>query len=213
MEFGIRGIAAFAGKPTIASPATGSDGTGDLARTNIAASSSSGSISRSAQLGFTGSAKWDAYWGKYDADVQLPLRDDRARRPRGGRCSRRTTRLRLLLQTTQQGWQVLQVAPWDETTTGCSAEPDQPEKEIAAYADDGGHLTLMGLDSHGRDLNAVSADPAPAYSIGGLPASTSFNLALWNAAGDGQSSLAGTTSRRTPPASRASRCRCTRRSR
>ena len=69
---------------------------------------------------------------------------------------------------------------------------DQPEKEIVAYADDAGHLTLMGLDSHGRDLNTVSSDPPPAYSIGGLPANTTFNLVLWNATGNGENSLAGT---------------------
>jgi hypothetical protein len=32
----------------------------------------------------------------------------------------------------------------------------------------------------------------PAYSVGGLPASTAFSLALWNASGNGESSLAGT---------------------
>ena len=45
-----------------------------------------------------------------------------------------------------------------------------------AYTGPDGELTLMGLDSHGRDLNAVSSDPAPAYSIGGLPVNTTFNL-------------------------------------
>ena len=50
----------------------------------------------------------------------------------------------------------------------------------------------MGLDTHGRDLNTVSDDPAPTYSIGGLPANTTFNLALWNASGNGENSLAGT---------------------
>ncbi len=119
---------------------------------------------------------------------------------------------RLLLQTTQQGWQVLQVAPWEDDDWKVG-KPDQPEKEIAAYADDDGHLTLMGLDSHGRDLNTVSADPAPAYSIGGLPASTSFNLALWNATGNGLRTRSPARSRPTRPASPASRCRCTRRSR
>ena len=121
--------------------------------------------------------------------------------------------LRLLLQTTQQGWQVVQVAPWEDDDWMARPGPDQPEKEIAAYADDAGHLTLMGLDSHGRDLNAVSADPAPAYSIGGLPANTSFNLVLWNATGNGRELARRHGRRPTRPASPASRCRCTRRSR
>ena len=69
---------------------------------------------------------------------------------------------------------------------------DQHEKEIAAYVGPNEELTLMGLDTHARDLNAASGDQAPAYSVGGLPANTAFNLALWNATGNGENSLAGT---------------------
>ena len=56
---------------------------------------------------------------------------------------------------------------------------------IAAYAGPNGELTLLGLDSHGRDLNSTSVE-TPAYSVGGLPPATTFNLAIWNAAGNGE---------------------------
>jgi hypothetical protein len=89
---------------------------------------------------------------------------------------------------------VLGVDPWADDDWKLSADgaaDDQPEKELVAYRGPAGELTLLGLDSHGRDLNAASADK-PAYSIGGLPPSTSFNLAVWNGDGTGQNSIAGT---------------------
>ena len=68
--------------------------------------------------------------------------------------------------------------------------PDQEEKELAAYLGPNGETTLIGLDTHGRLLNNVSADSAQ-YSVGGLPANTTFNLALWNASGDGRNTVGG----------------------
>ena len=41
-----------------------------MARTNIAAFQQFWFNLESAQLGFAGTAKWDAYWGKYDAGTQ-----------------------------------------------------------------------------------------------------------------------------------------------
>ena len=186
-ESGIRGIINMPGKPAI-DPGYWQDGT-QISRTNIAGFQQLWFDLATAQLGFPGSVKWDAYWGRYTANYNEAwyLIGPAAE---GWPLFPSYHALRLLLQTTQQGWQVVQVAPWEDDDWKLSV-PDQPEKEIAAYADDAGHLTLMGLDSNGRDLNVVSAGPAPEYSIGGLPASTSFNLVLWNAAGDGLSSLAG----------------------
>ena len=187
-ESGIRGIINMPGKP-VTDPGYWQDGT-PISRTNIAAFQQLWFDLASAQLGFFGSVKWDAYWGRYTSTYNEawyligPASE-------GWPLFPSYHALRLLLQTTQQGWQVLQVAPWDDDDWKLSAS-DQPEQEIVAYADDAGHSTLMGLDSHGRDLNAVSADPAPTYSIGGLPPNTTFNLALWNATGSGESSLAGT---------------------
>ncbi|HUQ21384.1 MAG TPA: hypothetical protein VM049_00045 [Gaiellaceae bacterium] len=187
-ESGIRGIINMPGKPAT-DPGYWQDGT-QISRTNIAAFQQLWFDLASAQLGFPGSVKWDAYWGRYTTTYNEAwyLIGPAAE---GWPLFPSYHALRLLLQTTQQGWQVVQVAPWDEDDWKLSI-PDQAEKEIAGYADEAGHLTLMGLDSHGRDLNAASADPAPVYSIGGLPPDTTFNLALWNATGDGLSSVAGT---------------------
>ena len=125
----------------------------------------------------------------------------------------------LLFHTTVPGWQIIRVAPWDDERLGVPKygidgrrEHDQPEKELVGYAGPNGELTLLGLDTNGRSLNGISTDPPAQYSIGGLPPNTNLTLALWNATGDGTNSIAGTV-RRTRPGWRASRCRCTRRSR
>jgi len=89
----------------------------------------------------------------------------------------------------------VRVDPWvdDDWKLDEAGRPfDQQEKELAAYVGAHEQLTVMGLDSRGRELNGVSAEPVPQYSIGGLPPHTAFNLALWNAAGTGENSLAGT---------------------
>jgi hypothetical protein len=98
--------------------------------------------------------------------------------------------MRLLFQTTARGWQVLRVEPWAEDDWSRDLD-DQREKEIAAYAGPGGALTLMGLDTHARALNGASTETA-GYSIGGLPPSTTFNLAIWNAAANGENAIGGT---------------------
>ena len=187
MEYAVRGIRSFAGKPTVES-GYWADGT-EMARTNIAAFQQLWFDLASVQLGFTGSVKWDAYWGKYTGTYNS-LYAMIGPASEGWPLFPAYHALGLLLQTTQQGWQVLQVAPWAEDDWKLGV-PDQPEKELAAYADTGGYLTLMGLDSRGRDLNVVSAE-VPEYSIGGLPPATTFTLALWNATGNGENSVAGT---------------------
>ena len=50
---------------------------------------------------------------------------------------------------------------------------------------------MLGLDTHGGNLVAPNGESS-SYSIGGLPPSTTFTLALWNATGDGKNSVAGT---------------------
>jgi len=191
-EFGVRGIPSFPGQPGV-QPGYWSDGT-PLSRTNIAAFQHLWFSIASAQLGYSGAVKWDAYWGRYTpgyretynligpADEGWPLFPA-------------YHALKLLFQTTAIGWQIMRVEPWvdDDWKLDEQGDPfDQREKELAAYVGADDQLTVMGLDSRGRDLNAVSAEPAPGYSIGGLPAHTAFTLALWNATGNGESSLAGT---------------------
>jgi hypothetical protein len=189
-EFGVRGLQNLPDKPSIA-PWYWEDGT-LMSRTNIAAFQQLWFNLESAQLGFAGTAKWDAYWGKYDAGTQAQWLIGPAEE--GWPLFPAYYAMQLLLQTTSRGWQVLTVAPWadDDWKLNDLGRPyDQPEKEIAAYAGSSGQLTLMGLDSHARGLNAVSPDPAGSYSVGGLPPLTALTLATWNITGDGKNTVAG----------------------
>ncbi|HEX4526392.1 MAG TPA: hypothetical protein VH108_06575, partial [Gaiellaceae bacterium] len=98
------------------------------------------------------------------------------------------------------GWQSIGLDPWNSSDWGVptyranlgDTTNDQLEQELCAYAGPNGELTVVGLDTHGKNLNTVSTDPPSSYSIGGLPANTSFTLAEWNATGDGTNSIAGT---------------------
>ena len=101
----------------------------------------------------------------------------------------------LLYDVTAPGWKIIGVAPWDDSDWSVPAygveghsSNDTPEKELVGYAGPNGELTLLGLDTNGRNLNGVSADPIVQYSIGGLPPNTNLHLDLWNAAGDGANS-------------------------
>jgi len=105
----------------------------------------------------------------------------------------------LLFHVTAPGWQIIGVDPWEQNdwsvpaygVAGGATSDDQREQELVAYAGPNGELTVVGLDTRGRDLNTPASDPPSAYSIGGLPPNTRFNLALWNATGDGTNSVAG----------------------
>jgi hypothetical protein len=186
MEFGVRGKS-FPGKPNVES-GYWEDGT-DISRTNIAAFQQLWFDVAAAQLGFTGTVKWDAYWGRYHGTYNS-LYAMIGPAAEGWPLFPAYHATNLLLQTTARGWQVVQVAPWadDDWKVGV---PDEPQKELAAYAGETGQLTLLGLDSTGRDLNPTSPQ-IDEYSIGGLPADTAFGLALWNASGDGTNSAGAT---------------------
>ena len=187
MEFGVRGLDTFPGKPKVGS-GYWEDGT-DLARTNIAAFQQLWFDVAAAQLGFTGTVKWDAYWGRYDGTYNS-LYSLIGPASEGWPLFPAYHATNLLLQTTARGWRVVQVGPWqdDDWKVGVA---DQLEQELTAYTDDTGRLTMIGLDSRGRSLNAVSPE-APDYSIGGLPPNTALELVLWNAGGDGTNTVAAT---------------------
>jgi hypothetical protein len=190
-EFGIRGILDYPNKPAF-QPGYWEDGT-QMSRTNIEAFQMLWFDILAAQLGFSGVAKWDAYWGKYDPGYNAswwligPAEEGWPLMPS-------YHALRLLLQVTERGWQVIGVDPWaeDDWKLDDNGRPqDQPEQEVVAYSGPNGEVTLFGLDTHGGGLNAASTDPAAAYSIGGLTPNTQFNLLLWNAAADGHNSIVG----------------------
>jgi hypothetical protein len=188
MEFGVRGTNSFAGKQTVTG-AYWEDGT-ELRKTNVAAFQQLWFNIASAQLGYTGASKWDAFWGVYDNTLNNQSFWMFGTAAEGWPIFPTYYALQLLLRSTERGWQVVRIAPWEDDDWQV-ARSDEAEKELVAYASADSQLTVMGLDTHARFLNTNSAE-APQYSIGGLPAHTTFNLALWNAAGNGESSLAGT---------------------
>jgi len=159
----------------------------------------------SAQLGVAGASKWDAYWAVYDRNSVNQQTYWMTGPPSEGYPLTPTYyAMSLLYHVTAPGWEIVQVEPWEDNDwlvpNGDDGKPiwdhefgdvssDQSEKELAGYAGPNGELTIIGLDTHGRDLNAVSPDAAPSYSIGGLPPNTTFTLALWNANGDGTNTV------------------------
>jgi hypothetical protein len=202
MEFGIRGNGTCGTKPAFANLYYAADPScPEIWRTNIAGFQQLWFNVDSAQLGVAGTAKWDAYWGRYDnssAGNQLywmigPPTE-------GSPVTPSYYAMSLLFHTTAPGWQIVGVDPWDSSDWSVPAyranlddrTSDQPEKELVAYAGPSGELTVIGLDTHGKSLNTASTDPPSVYSIGGLPPNMSFTLAEWNATGDGTNSIAET---------------------
>jgi hypothetical protein len=206
MEFGARGYNSCEGKPTLAAgnhlyyrPASCMD----IWRTNVAGFQQLWFNIHSAQLGVAGTSKWDAFWGRYDlssVNNQLywmigPPTDNPA-----SPLTPTYYAMWLLFHVTEPGWQIVGLDPWESNDwtapglggVGGQGSDDQPEEELVAYSGPNGELTIVGLDTHGRELNTASADPPSKYSIGGLQANATFNLAIWNANGDGTNSVAGT---------------------
>jgi hypothetical protein len=203
MEYGIRGDGTCGTKPPFANLYYAADpACPEIWRTNVAGFQQLWFDIDAAQLGVAGTSKWDAYWAVYDRNslnqqvywMTGPASENFALTPTYHAMS-------LLFHATEPGWQIVQVEPWQDDDwklpdaeyrrVGHSAH-DQPEKELVAYAGPSGELTIVGLDTHGKDLNTVSTEPPPAYSIGGLPPNTTFTLAEWNATGDGTDSIADT---------------------
>jgi hypothetical protein len=201
MEYGIRGAANCGTKPTFNNLYYAADPScPEIWRTNIAGFQQLWFNIAAAQLGVAGTSKWDAYWAVYDRNslnqqvywMTGPASENFTLTPTYHAMS-------LLFHVTSPGWQIIGVDPWDSSDWSVPAfganlgdtSADQPEKELAAYAGPSGELTIVGLDTHGKELNTVSPDAASPYSIGGLPAGMTFTLAEWNATGDGTNTIAG----------------------
>jgi hypothetical protein len=202
MEFGIRGLGTCGTKPAFANLYYRDESCSDIWRTNIAGFQQLWFNIHAAQLGVAGTSKWDAFWGRYDQTSGTTQLYWMVGPPTEGSPLTPTYyAMSLLFHSTAPGWQIIRVDPWESNdwtapNFGGAGAPsrsdDQPEQELVGYSGPGGELTIVGLDTHGRALNAVSADPPSKYSVGGLPASTAFTLAVWNANGDGTSSIGGT---------------------
>ena len=199
MEFGIRGIATCNGKTTIANTYYADDPScPEIWRTNIGGFQQFWFAVASAQLGYVGASKWDAYWGVYDRTLVPPQVYWTIAPPsEGSFLTPSYYSLALLFHTTAPGWQVIRVDPWDESdwsveTYGIEghASKDTAEQELAGYTGPNDELTILGLDTNGRALNGASGLAESQYSIGGLPANAELNLVVWNATGDGKNAAA-----------------------
>jgi hypothetical protein len=123
-----------------------------------------------ARLGYAGTIKWDGYFGRYDKGIQDysligPPQQGWPLRPI-------YSLLRLFIATTQPGWQVV------------SLDGSSGTKLLAGYAGASGQETVIGLDTSGASLNAVSATQV-SYQIGGLPPNATLQLLVWNQDGSG----------------------------
>ena len=201
MEFGIRGLGTCGAKPPRQNMYYAADPTcPEIWRTRVAGFQQLWFAIGSAQLGFAGASKWDAYWGVYDRTLSPPQVYWTVGPPtEGSPLTPSYYALALLFHTTVPGWRVVRVDPWDDSDWGVATygieghtSKDTPEKELASYVGPAGELTVLGLDTNGRALNGVSSDPPTQYSVGGLPPNTNLSLSLWNASGDGTNSVSGT---------------------
>jgi len=203
MEFGVRGYNSCPGKPTlaVANQSYYRDAScTDIWRTNIAGFQQLWFNIHAAQLGVAGTSKWDAFWARYDGSsvnnqyfwmVGPPTE--------GSPLTPSYHAMSLLFHTTEPGWEILRVDPWDAndyTAPGFGGRngdtsDDVPEKELVGYAGPNGELTIIGLDTNGRALNTASPAAPPDYSIGGLEPNRTYRLAIWNATGDGTTSPDG----------------------
>jgi hypothetical protein len=177
-EFGVRGVPTFEGEEGF-QPGSWPDGAG-MSETTLSAFQHAWFMIRAAQLGFTGTIKWDLYAAKYDAGTQ----DHSALGPGAqGWPPRPVYRLLQLLTTGTEprGGRIVDVV---------RAAATPPEKLATGYVSPAGDLTVLGLDTRGGMVGTTSAELV-SWTIGGLPPNTSFRLLLWNADGNGQTREVG----------------------
>jgi hypothetical protein len=171
-EFGVRGLQTFEGEPSF-DPGFWPDGTG-MSASEMSAFQHAWFNLRAAQLGYSGTVKWDIFPAKYDAGTQ----DFSALGPGAEGWPARPVYnlLQLLTRTTEpRGGHVAEVTP----RTGTDRR-----KLVTAYVSPANDLTILGLHEAGGFISSTSHEPV-AYALGGLPANTHFRLLVWNGAGDG----------------------------
>ena len=168
-EYGVRGLRTLNGVPQT-DPGVWTDGT-PIARTNVSAFQHAWFDALSARLGYAGTSKWDAYFGKYDNGTQAyyMIGDPVS----GWPLFPMYNLMHLMTKTIKTGWKVTEVDQVAGTTS-----------LLAAYLGPLGQQTVVGLDTAGAQLNTSSTTQVP-YSIGGLPPSRKLRLIVWNQAGDG----------------------------
>ncbi|MGZ8696196.1 MAG: hypothetical protein ACXWZ1_02470 [Gaiellaceae bacterium] len=168
-EYGVRGLRTFNGVPA-GDPGVWEDGT-PMAQTNVNAFQHAWFDVLAAELGYLGTSKWDSYFGKYDNGTQAYYMIGSP--AEGWPLYPIYNSVRLLTSTVAAGWRTVNVASVANTS-----------RLLAAYAGKAGEHAVVGLDTAGAQLNTVSPTVV-SYTIGGLPPSKSFQLTIWNEAGDG----------------------------
>jgi hypothetical protein len=168
-EYGIRGLRTFNGAPA-GDPGVWEDGT-PMAQTNINAFQHAWFDVLAAELSYVGTSKWDSYFGKYDNGTQAYYMIGSP--ADGWPLYPIYNSVRLLTFSVVAGSRTVNVASVPNTS-----------RLLAAYVGKAGEHTVVGLDTAGAQLNTVSPTVV-SYTIGGLPPSKSFQLTIWNAAGDG----------------------------
>lgn len=177
-EFGVRGLPTFEGELTF-QPGLWVDGT-PMSETTPGAFQQAWFMIRAAQLGFSGTIKWDLYAAKYDAGTQ----DHCAIGPGTQGWPLRPVYhvLRLLTATTRPtGGRIVELV---------SSPGVDPAKVLTAYVSPAEDLTILGLNTDGG-LVGTTRDESIPYSIGGLPPNTRFRLFLWNGDGTGSNEEIG----------------------
>jgi hypothetical protein len=168
-EYGVRGLRTFNGVPA-GDPGVWEDGT-PMAQTNVNAFQHAWFDVLAARLGYVGTSKWDSYFGRYDNGTQAYYMIGSP--ADGWPLYPIYNSVRLLTAAVGREWRTVNVDSVPNTS-----------RLLAAYIGKAGEHTVVGLDTAAAQLNTVSPTVVP-YTIGGLPPSSSFELTIWNEAGDG----------------------------
>ena len=168
-EYGVRGLRTFNGAPQV-DPGVWEDGT-PITTTNVSAFQHAIFDVLAAQLGYIGTSKWDAYYGKYDNGTQAYYFIGAPQN--GWPLYPMYNFMQLLTTTVKRQWQIVFVDAVPGTT-----------RMLAGYLGKKKQQTVIGLDAAGAQLNAL-APTTVSYTIAGLPPSKPLNLLIWNEAGDG----------------------------
>ncbi len=177
-EFGVRGLQTFEGEASF-DPGFWPDGRG-MSATEMSAFQHAWFNIRAAQLGYSGTVKWDLYPAKYDLGTQ----DFSALGPGAEGWPARPVYnlLQLLGRTTEpRGGSIVDVT--------ADAAADR-RKMVTAYVSPANDVTVLGLHKAGGSISATS-DDLVAYELGGLPANASMRLLVWNGDGTGTNVDAG----------------------
>jgi hypothetical protein len=172
-EFGVRGLEGFEGERSF-EPGYWPDGS-PMSETNTAAFQQAWFNIRAAQLGYSGTVKWDVYPAKYDAGTQ----DHSTLGPaaRGWPARPVYHVLKLMTHTMQpRGGSIVELVP---------AGGADPSKLLTAYVSPANDITILGLHMDGGSIPTSSSEPV-VYSVGGLPPNTHFRLLIWNGDGTGR---------------------------